>query len=187
MHQCSVDAFVSKVKVILQNVRYSIQIGRFTLHFRCKVFLHSSSLKVVDAFFLNVLINKLLEVRVLVLFDVVAVEISKSNWFRAFILNDFFTLNISLTLLSSFLVIYFQTFSGFINFNHRTFHPLGNFSGSQVLFETQHHHLLLFLHVLALALTQITFLCDKLVKWRALLKLSLNFSQVWWFTTLKLI
>ena len=71
------------------------------------------------------------------------------------------------------LVVGFQTLAGFVHLLYWALHPLGHLAGSQALAVAQHHHLLLLLQLLALALTQVAFLGDELVQGLALLELSL--------------
>ena len=120
--------------------------------------MHSGSLEAVDALALDVVVDKLLEARVLLLPHMVVVEIPGSNkpGLCLFTLHDFL-------LSGGLLVVDFQTLAGFVHLLYWALHPLGHLAGSQALAIAQQHHLLLLLQVLALALTQVVFLGDELV------------------------
>ena len=120
--------------------------------------MHSGSLETVDALALDVVMDKLLEARVLLLPHMVVVEIPGSNkpGLCLFTLHDFL-------LAGGLLVVDLQTLAGFVHLLYWALHPLGHLAGSQALAIAQQHHLLLLLQVLALALTQVVFLGDELV------------------------
>ena len=61
------------------------------------------------------------------------------------------------------LVVDLQALAGFVHLLYWALHPLGHLARGQARAVAQHHHLLLLLQLLALALTQVVFLGDELV------------------------